>query len=473
LDTWNGVTMALNANPITVPSRNGYAFAGYYADANSTTALIGANGYITSAGITAARKAGSDITWVAKWTPNTITIIYDSNGGTSVASTTCEYDSTFVLAAAPANSGKQFRNWWVSLNGGTYNAGATIDCNYAKLGVYSGPARITANWDTCPAGSYCPADSAPQKCPTYYPNSDDGATIDSDCYLTTTAGKFVATPKAAEETCKSGGYYCPGNVRVNYGSTGGISECDDLSGIDVPNGTYSTSPSTGASASSACRYVAPSDKTVTGCSTVTPNTVSYTGSKWNSNYYAVKAAKGYHVGDNNVANPTCVICGADKYQASDDSTATSCTSCLTNYHTYGNTAADHNAASDCLISCDGGYYLAKANNTTCSNVGAGYWAQGSMVAQGSVGSRNACDDGLTTIGYGFGANEEDDCGRIFNYGNQKIYLRSAKRDASQPALHVQIGDTIFYGTMQRVSGPQSGFNAEYDGKNYMIINDNQ
>ena len=294
----------------------------------------------------------------------------------------------------------------------------------------------------------------------------------NSCYLTTTAGKFVATPKAAEETCKSGGYYCPGNVRVNYGSTGGDSACDDLSGITVPNGTYSTSPSTGASASSACRYVAPST-TVTGCSTVTPNTVSYTGSKWNSNYYAVKAAKGYHVGDNNVANPTCVMCGADKYQTSDDSTATSCTSCLTNYHTYGNTAADHDAASDCLISCDGGYYLAKANNTTCSNVGAGYWAQSSMVAQGSVGSRNACDDGLTTIGYGFGANEEDDCGRIFNYGNQKIYLRSAKRDASQPALHVQIGDTIFYGTMQRVSGPQSGFNAEYDGKNYMIINDNQ
>ena len=465
-----GKVMTTTTNPITIPSRNGYGFAGYYADANSTTALIGANGFITSAGITAAKAAKSNITWVAKWTPNIITINYDSNGGTSVASTTCEYDNTFVLAAAPANSGKQFSNW--SVNGGTYNAGATINCNHATLGVYSGTATIKANWGTCPAGSFCPTDGAPQPCPPNYPNSDVGATSSGNCYLTTSSGKYVATKNAAEVTCKSGGYYCSGDVRIYYGLTGGDSACDDLSGIEVPNGTYSTSPSTGASAPSACRYVAPS-KTVTGCSTVTRNTVSYTGSTWNSNYYTVKASKGYHVGDNNVANPTCVVCGADKYQASDNSTATSCTSCLTNYHTYGDAAADHDAASDCQISCDGGSYLAKANNTTCSDVGAGYWAQSSMVAQGSAGSRTQCQNGWTTIGYGFGANEEADCGRIFNYGNQKIYLRSAKRDASQPALHVKIGDVIFYGTMKQVTGPQSGFNAEYDGKNYLIVNDDQ
>ncbi len=472
LDVWNGnYTMTTTANRITIPSRNGYVFAGYYADADSTTALIGANGFITQKGIDAAKAAESDIIWVAKWTPNTITINYDPNGGTSVASTTCKYDSTFVLAAAPANSGKQFSNW--SVNGGTYNAGATINCNYATLGVYSGAATIKANWGTCPAGSYCPTDGAPQACPPNYPNSDVGATRDSDCYLTTTAGNYVATKNADEVPCKSGGYYCSGDVRIYYGLTGGDSACADLSGIEVPNGTYSTSPSTGASAPSACRYVAPST-TVTGCSTVTANTVSYTGSKWNSNYYTVTAAKGYHVGDNNVANPTCVMCGADYYQPSDGEDVTSCTPCLANYHTYGDTAADHDAASDCLISCDGGYYLANANDTTCSDVKAGYWAQSSMVAQGSTGSRTQCKNGWTTIGYGFGANEETDCGRIFNYGNQKIYLRSAKRgDASQPALHVKIGDVIFYGTMKQVTGPQSGFNAEYDGKNYLIVNDDQ
>ena len=552
LDAFEGHEMRPSTIPITIPTRNGYTFVGYYADENSTTALIGENGYITPDGFAAATAAKSNITWVARWmacpyavvfdanggsgsmtsqnfaidnaqnlkantftrggykflgwattknattaeytngqsvknlvttcdvddvtlyavwTPNTITINYDSNGGTSVASTTCEYDSTFVLAAAPANSGKQFSYW--SVNGGTYNSGATIDCNYATLGVYSGAATIKANWGTCPAGSYCPTDGAPQACPPNYPNSTDGATSSSDCYLITTAGNYVATKNAAEVTCKSGGYYCEGGWRIFYGLTGGFSECDDLPGIEVANGTYSTSPSTGASASSACRYVAPST-TVTGCSTVTRNTVSYTGSKWNSNYYTVTAAKGYHVGDNNVANPTCVVCGADKYQTSNNSTATSCTPCLTNYHTYGNTAADHDAASDCQISCDGGSYLAKANDTTCTNVGAGYWAANSMVNYGSAGSRTPCKNGWTTIGYGFGANEEDDCGRIFNYGNQKIYLRSAKRgDASQPALHVKIGDVIFYGTMKQVSGPQSGFNAEYDGKNYLITNDDQ
>lgn len=473
LDTWNGKIMTQSTNRITAPIRRGYAFAGYYADAESTIALIGESGYITSKGIEVAKKAGSNIIWVAKWTPNTITINYDPNGGTKVESTTCQYDSTFVLAAAPANSGKQF-SYWSSVNGGTYNAGATIDCNYATLGVTYGTATIKANWGTCPIGSFCPTDGAPQECPPNYPNSTEGATSSSDCYLTTTAGNYVATKNADEVPCKSGGYYCSGDVRIYYGLTGGDSACADLSGIEVPNGTYSTSPSTGASAPSACRYVAPSNKTVTGCSTVTPNTVSYTGSKWNSNYYTVTAAKGYHVGYNNVANPTCVMCGADHYQASDGEDVTSCTPCLANYHTYGDTAADHDAASDCLISCDGGSYLAKANDTICSDVKAGYWAQSSMVAQGSAGSRTQCKNGWTTIGYGFGANEEDDCGRIFNYGNQKIYLRSAKRgDASQPALHVKIGEVIFYGTMKQVPGPQSGFNAEYDGKNYLIVNDDQ
>lgn len=470
--------MTTTGNPINVPSRTGYAFDGYYANAGSTTRLIGTNGYITSAGITAAKALQAHATWVAKWTPNKITIKYDSNGGSAIADMTCDYDSQITLANAPANSGNQFSGW--SLNGGIKSAGATITCNQATLGITSGSITATAIWGSCPAGKFCPADKTePQDCPDDYPNSTAGAVSDAYCYLTTETGKYVETQGAGQITCKSGGHYCPGGYTIYYNGgvgtvTGGNEPCSELDGINISTQgiTYSTVPATGASQSSQCRLVG-APITITGCSTVTANTVAYNGTKWGDNYYTVAAAPGYRVGVNNAANPTCVICGQDTYQQENNYTGTTCTECLDNYYTYGNTAANHDTASDCQISCPGGTYLANANDTTCTNVGAGNWAANSIVAQGTAGSYNECADGLTTIGYGTGANEADDCGRIFNFGDKQLYLRSAKRNDDTPALHVQIGDTIFYGTMKQVTGPQSGINAAYDGKNYLIVNDEQ
>ncbi|MDE6571047.1 MAG: hypothetical protein K2L95_02400, partial [Alphaproteobacteria bacterium] len=120
-------------------------------------------------------------------------------------------------------------------------------------------------------------------------------------------------------------------------------------------------------------------------------------------------------------------------------------SCLTNYSISGTAATDHDAASDCKISCGGGTYIAAANNTSCSNVGAGYWAAASTVSQGSAGTRNACASGLTTIGYGNGADEAGDCGRVLNVGSNKVYLRSTKK--TTPSLNVKIGDKTYYGNM--------------------------
>ena len=118
----------------------------------------------------------------------------------------------------------------------------------------------------CPAGSYCPGYTSMPICSsgTYgtemgkfscsdntssnYPNSTAGsgntagATSVNSCYLTTTSGKFVKTANAAQETCTCGGY-CPGSIKVNYGSTGGKTDC--------AAGTYNDG--TGSSASSVCK----------------------------------------------------------------------------------------------------------------------------------------------------------------------------------------------------------------------------
>ena len=146
---------------------------------------------------------------------------------------------------------------------------------------------------------------------------------------------------------------------------------------------------------------------------------------------------------------------------------TSCTACLDNYTTTGDALTDHDSASDCKIYCDGGSYISVANATQCSNVGAGYWAPSSTIPQGSVGSRNACASGLTTIGSGAGADEAGDCGRVLNVGDEKIYLRSTKK--TTPSLNISINGDVFYGNMSTATKGSLRINS--GGTTYSVYDD--
>ena len=143
---------------------------------------------------------------------------------------------------------------------------------------------------------------------------------------------------------------------------------------------------------------------------------------------------------------TCPVCSGSSYSGDG---ATSCTSCLSNYSITGTARTDHDSSADCKISCSGGSYLKTANDTSCTNVGTGYWAASSTIAQGSAGTRTQCSTGLTTIGYGPGADEQCDCGRKFHAGDGYLYLRSCKKGSK--ALNVKIGSTTYYGNMSTSS----------------------
>ena len=79
----------------------------------------------------------------------------------------------------------------------------------------------------------------------------------------------------------------------------------------------------------------------------------------------------------------------------------------------------------------------------CTDVGVGYYAAASATNFGSAGSRTACATGLTTIGYGHGADEAGDCGRVFNIGDYQIYSRSVR--ATTPSLNFKTADNqVFY-----------------------------
>ena len=190
----------------------------------------------------------------------------------------------------------------------------------------------------CPANSYCPGYSSMPLCSTGTHNDEMGKYACSSlgngynsspaksgaataCYLTTTAGKFVAESKAAESTCTAGGW-CAGGTKVNYESTGGRTLCSSLTGVSVSGGTYSSAA--GSSANTACKYTAP-NKTITGCATVTTNTVTYSGTAWPATTYGVTANGGYIISGNNTAAATCSQCQGAVWSAG--GTATSCSAC--------------------------------------------------------------------------------------------------------------------------------------------------
>ena len=154
------------------------------------------------------------------------------------------------------------------------------------------------------------------------------------------------------------------------------------------------------------------------------------------------AAPGHVVSlPSDMIKPSCSECGAGTYSAG--GTVYSCSACPTGYD--DNPETGLTSADMCQISCPGGYYLAAANDATCSEVSPGYWAAEKIVNYGDTSTRTECASGLTTIGYGAGADEAADCGRVLHFGNDTLYLRSEKK--TDHALRVGINGTVFYGNM--------------------------
>lgn len=300
----------------------------------------------------------------------------------------------------------------VTAKAGRYVSGIT--CPACAVGTFQDADDSTAtSCSVCAANTYAASTgmSACTACPSGYSTSGTAASnhdAKSDCSITCAAGTRVVTADAACTT-PTGSWYTASHS-VTAGSTtpaATVKAC--LTNYSTPNTTTRTDHDASTDCIISC---------AAGTRVATENATSCT-----------TPAGNWYVGAHSVAQGSI----------------SSYSNCLTNYTISGTAAANHDTASDCKISCGGGSYIATANNTTCSDVGAGYWAAASTVSQGSAGVRNACDDGLTTIGSGAGADEVGDCGRVLNVNGEKIYLRSERK--TTPSLNVSINGTTFYGNM--------------------------
>ncbi|MCK7486338.1 MAG: InlB B-repeat-containing protein [Bacillus subtilis] len=78
----------------------GYSFAGWYSDAGLTSAY------------TFTAMPGQNITLYAKWTVNSFTINFNSNGGSAATSITQNYATAASAPADPTKTGYTFTGWY-------------------------------------------------------------------------------------------------------------------------------------------------------------------------------------------------------------------------------------------------------------------------------------------------------------------------------------------------------------------------
>lgn len=132
-----GNSANLTTNTFT---RTGYTFAGWALTAD------GAVAYADGASIT---MGPANINLYAKWTINTYTVTFDSNGGSAVSSQTIDYGGLVTKPTNPTRTGYTFNKWvsgsleWL-FNSYTVSANMTLTALWTEIKVTS--------MDTHPAG---------------------------------------------------------------------------------------------------------------------------------------------------------------------------------------------------------------------------------------------------------------------------------------------------------------------------------
>ena len=179
LDSNYANKMTTSANPITIPVRTGYSFAGYY---DNTTQLIDATGKITSAFTNTKYSAAKTLN--AHWTANTYTVTANAGSGSIPSTTgwtgtgteatkTVTYDSTYGTLPTPTRTGYTFDGWYTASTGGTEVTSAMAVTTASDHTIY---AHWTANTYIITLDN---SDATTDGTSTLYFRYDDGVYLDN------------------------------------------------------------------------------------------------------------------------------------------------------------------------------------------------------------------------------------------------------------------------------------------------------
>lgn len=119
-------------------SRTGYTFSKWTLNKDGTGTSVEAGGLI----YWLTQKDNATVTLYAQWSPNTYTVKYSANGGSSTPSQqTCYYGTQYKAASSISRTGYTFKSW-SKPGGGTISAGGS----FSNLAT-SGTVTLTANWE--------------------------------------------------------------------------------------------------------------------------------------------------------------------------------------------------------------------------------------------------------------------------------------------------------------------------------------
>ena len=283
--------------------------------------------------------------------------------------------------------------------GSTEGLTAATCTGACSAGYYCPAGSTSATQNKCSAGNYCPAGSGSQTaCPSGYGSSAAGSDAESDCYLTTTAGKYIATAKSSTQSTCTKGYYCPA-TNIYYGSTGKRTTCPAGSycpaGASAATactslGSFYTSSAAGSDAAADCYGTTTAGKYIATANTSTQSTCT----------------KGYYCPATNIyygSTGKRTTCPAGSYCPAGASAATACTS-LGSFYT--SSVAGSDEAADCYGTTTAGKYIATANSSTQSTCTAGYYCPATSISYGSTGRRISCGTGFTSAA---GSDASSDC----------------------------------------------------------------
>ena len=312
-------------------------------------------------------------------------------GGTTTMQSCASFADGFYPNSGAGSASKEdcFTN---SLSGQYVTTNATSATN-CEAGTFKGAHTVNygsnSSCAVCATNTYSDAKAAScQSCNTGngYGNSGTSATNHAgvaSCKVTCSAGQYVPT---AGGGCVSvgNGYYTSNSVTVAQNATSSRNACSSLNGVSVSGGTYtSVSPY---NAATTCRYTAP-DKEITGCSSVTTNTIAYTSSGWQATTYAVLAKAGYMIADNNTPTATCNLCTEDYYCPGGATDRQACSSLAEGF--YPNSPAGSSKEQDCYTNPLSGAFVAEKHDSKAQTCDNWTWKSSHTVNYGSI---SACSD---------------------------------------------------------------------------------
>lgn len=129
---------------LTVPTRTGYTFAGWYL--GDAIAPI-ANDYVLT----------EDITLTAKWNIITYTVSFDAKGGSTVASIDVDHGNTIATAPETSKLGHTFDGWYLAES--LYTFGTPVTSDLALVARWT-PIPVTVTFDSDRGSSVDPLISA-------------------------------------------------------------------------------------------------------------------------------------------------------------------------------------------------------------------------------------------------------------------------------------------------------------------------